>query len=191
MNQRNGTTALQSGNLNRNGLRQIHFPDPLLLASNSGSGEAQATVAFLAPTPDARLKVKVTVAFVATAGNANPNISNAENIWIAAVDYEQGGIGGGGGRVLPVTDLEGLAASPTTFPQSADLIGYSRAFVTIADAIQVTLTLGSIGGGSAFAGNWIAQFRYQPNFCEFSSFEEWDAVRRLCLPQLTTARGVL
>lgn len=181
-------TALSSGDLNRNGFRQVHQPKPIILASNSGTGEATQAVPCLVPIPSVRTRVKVTVAFVATAGSANPNLIGVGKIWIAAADYEPQGVGGGGGRVLPITDLEGTQAAPTAFPASADLVGYSRAFSTIADVLVVVPTLSSLAGT---AGAWLLITKLEVTDAPFTSVEEWDAVRRLFLPQLTGSQAFL
>lgn len=186
MNERNGTTAIASGSLVVNGPRQIFFPSPISLANNSGAGESSASPAFIVPIPDARLRVKITVAFVPNAGQAQPNLSGAETIWLAACDYEQRGATGGGGRILPITDLEGTQATPTPFPGSADLAGYSREFTTSADLIQVVPTLFS----NATPGNWVAQFRLQP-FDQPFIWNEWLQIRSLFNPFLTGAKGFL
>ena len=178
------TTALAAGSLDYNGPRQIYTPKPIVIATNSGSGtKTGERTELLIPVPDSQTRVKFSVMFVPTGGSASTNIVGAGTIWVSSQEQDQKGQAGGGGGFYPVNDLEGTAAAPLAFPTSSGLAGYSREFVTIADAIGVQITLDSIGGGPSKKGVWIAQFRIQP-FALLFDWESWDQIRRLFDPQM-------
>jgi len=172
--------------LNYNGPRQIYCPNPILIASVFGTNDKPAiSPRIRVPIPDCRCRVKITIMFVPADGTANPNFFGAGNtIWIAA--YDENVSGGGGGRTVPVTDIEGTSAAPTAFPQSSGLLGYSREFVTSADWIEVVLSLGT----SASVGSWVAQTQIQPDVLSFD-WDEWDAIRRAFQPVPAGPRGTL
>lgn len=173
--------ALRSGDRDFNGPRQIYKPAPIMLAQQL-SGESGITAHIRVPCPDSRCRIKVTIMFVPVAGaNVPADLAGKCSIWIAASDEDQGGAGGSGGMVLPVTDVEGSSGTPTTFPAAAGLAGYSRSFVTAADWLDIDL---SINGVSDADGSWVAQFRIQPNAVTLR-WDEWDEIRRLFLPQRT------
>lgn len=170
--------------LNYNGPCQIYEPKPLIIATCAGGGENTLNTRVRLPVPDSRTRVKLTVMFVPTAGIANPDLTgDGDKIWVAA--YDEDATGGGGGRTVPVTDVEGTQAAPTSFPASAGLLGYSREFVTAADWIEAEVTLTS----PPVAGAWTLQTRIQPDAVSFS-WDEWDQIRRAFQPEVTL-RGTL
>ncbi len=178
------TTALEAGSLDFNGPRQIYIPKPIVVATNSGSGtKTGERTSLLIPVPDAQTRIKFSLMFVPPAGTVSSNITGSQTIWVSAQEQDQKGQGGGGGGFYPVNDLEGTAAAPTAFPTSSGLAGYSREFVTAADAIGVEITMDSIGGGASKAGVWLAQFRIQP-FAVLFDWESWSQIRRLFDPQM-------
>lgn len=173
--------AERAGDRNLNGPRQIHMPSPIILCTNSGVGESPLTYStrLRVPTPDSRCRVKLSILFVPTAGEAPDDITGNSTLWIAACDYDQKGVGGGGGRTIPETNLVGTEAVPLAIPAAAGLLGYSREFVTSADCIEATFATQSILGG--VAGTWVLQTRIQPDAVTLD-WQEWDEIRRLFLP---------
>jgi hypothetical protein len=187
MNQRNGTTPLQAGELNFNGPRQIYKPKPIILATSSGSAEASISTRIRIPAPDSRCRIKVSVIFFPLAGLPVPDLTlNIGTIWVAAYEEDTDGISGGAGRTVPVTDVEGTSAAPTAFPKSVGLAGYSREFVTAADWLEAVITLNSMDT----QGAWVLQTRIQPDAVTFT-WPEWDAIRRLFDPQNAGGQGKL
>jgi len=169
--------ALKAGDRDLNGPRQFFAPAPIILCRQTGGGESSYTTTVLIPTPDSRCRVKVSVLFVPSQGTNPADITGPSTIWIAACDYDQKGIGGGGTRTIPVTNVEGTEAAPTSIPAAAGLLGYSREFVTAADCLQAQFTTGSL----AFPGFWVLQTRIQPDAVTLE-WGEWDEIRRLFLP---------
>lgn len=138
------------------------------------------TSTFRVPIPDSRLRVKLSVLFIPGAGGA-PNAASlgASTLWLYEADADLSGLSG---ITIPATDIVGTSAVPLVIPASADLGGYSREFVTAADAIEGVLT--STPGGPMI-GTWMLQTRYQPDAVRFT-FEEWDQIKAGCNPQLKT-----
>ena len=170
--------AQRSGNRNFNGPRQILAPPPIVLCTNSGAGESTFSTMVRVPTPDSRCRVKLSVSFVPANGANVADITGPTTLWIAGCDYDQGGTGGGGGRTIPVTNVEGTKAAPTPIPSAAGLLGYSREFVTAADCLEAVFTTGSLTGPK---GAWMMQTRIQPDAVTLD-WKEWDEIRRLFLP---------
>ena len=170
--------AQRAGSLNFNGPRQIWAPDPIILCNNVGGGEAAYDTTVIVPAPDSRCRIKISVLFIVAAGSAAPDITGPSSIWVAACEADQKGTGGGSGRLIPVTDLEGHQGTPTPIPKDPGLLGYSREFVTAADWIQVVFSTASL----ATPGTWVLQTRIQPDAVTLD-WVEWDQIRRLFLPQ--------
>jgi hypothetical protein len=170
--------ALRAGSRDFNGPRQIFKPAPILLAKNIGSEASPLSLKVQVPAPDSRCRIKISVLFVPKAGLQIVDYTGWGSIWIAACDEEQGAVAGGGGRVLPVTALEGTQDEPTSFPESDGLSGYSREFVTAADWLHVNVT---INEGDDSGGYWVLQTRIQPDAVTLD-WGEWDEIRRLFLP---------
>lgn len=172
--------ALRSGNINTNGPRQIYMPAPILLCANTG-GEGGLTYSTVVrvPTPDSRCRVKLSIIYVPADGQAPADVTGATTVWVAGCDYDQRGVGGGGGRTLPVTNVEGTQAVPTAIPKAAGLLGYSREFVTAADCLEATLVITSISGIGQ--GTWVLQTRIQPDAVTLD-WKEWEQIRALFNP---------
>lgn len=171
--------------LNYDGPRQIYAPNPIVVCISNGTNDKPPSTQIVqVPVPDSRTRVKVSLLFVPPAGTTNPVLAAGNTIWIAATEEDMRG--GGGGRTVPVTDVEGTSAAPTAIPQSTGLLGYSREFVTAADYLQVTATLVT----SLNAGAWVLQTQIQPDAVSFS-WEEWDAIRRDFMPQNLTGKGIV
>jgi len=177
-------SKILASRLNYNGPRQIYAPNPIVIANNANGEAHSLDTVIRIPVPDSRTRVKVTVMFVTAAGTAAPNIVNSQTIWVSATDEDTRG--GGGGRTVPVTDIEGTSAAPTPFPVSSGLLGYSREFVTAADFIEVTLHMNTV----AAVGAWVLQTQIQPDAVSFS-WDEWDAIRREFVPQNLGQLGAL
>lgn len=158
-----------------------YIPQPLALITFGGStSPAGITCQFRVPVPDSRLRVKVSVLFVPQAGRArNVGALGTSTLWLAETDDDLSGLSG---IAVPSTDIEGTAAAPTTIPASPGLGGYSREFVSAADAIEGLLTSTFASG---MVGTWMLQTRYQPNAVRFT-YEEWDRIKAGCNPQLIT-----
>jgi hypothetical protein len=180
-------TQLEAGSRTFNGPRQICIPQPIILASNSGAGEESFTTTVKLPVPSSQTRVKLSVIFYPTSGELG-DIHGAGSIWVAAAEEDFKGISGSGGRLIPVTDVEGSSAAPTSFPATNGLGGYSREFVTSADWLQAVISLTSIGGG--LAGVWVLQTSLQPDAVTFD-WQSWEQIRRLFVPQLIGPTGIL
>ena len=181
----NHQTQLEAGSQVLNGPRQIYQPQPIILATNSGGGESSFTTTVKLPVPSSQTREKLSVIFYPSSG-ALGDIHAFGSIWVAAAEEDTRGIGGGGGRIIPVTDVEGSSAAPTSFPQTAGLGGYSREFVTAADWLQAVITLNS----SSFPGTWVLQTSIQPDAVRFD-WDSWQQLRRLFIPQLAGPTGIL
>lgn len=162
---------------------QKHRPEPVVLFTISGSGAVPANpdVYFYVPIPDSRLRVKVSLLFVAPAGDTDPlDITTGANLWLFESEEERSGVTG---RSLPCTNLAGsTAAAPLAIPAAAPLLGYSREFVSAADAIEGRIRMLA----NITTGSWILQTRYQPQSVRFTD-EEWNEIVGQCQPQLKSA----
>jgi hypothetical protein len=179
--------AQRSGNLSINGGRQIFLPPPIIVCTNSGEGATTYNTVVQIPTPDSRCRVKVSILYVPLAGDAPDDITGFTNIWIAGCDFDQRGVGGGGGRAIPATNVEGTEAAPTAIPKSTGLLGYSREFVTAADCLQVTFSTASMGVGR---GAWMLQCRLQPDAVTLE-WKEWELIRALFNPLNLSNQGAV
>ena len=179
--------AQRAGQRNFNGPRQIFMPPAIVLCTNGGAGENTFSTVVRIPTPDSRCRVKLSILFVLISGESSNDITGASTLWVAACDYDQRGAGGGGGRTIPMTNVEGTEAAPTSIPQSAGLLGYSREFVTAADCLEATFSTASLG---LRQGAWMLQTRIQPDAVTLD-WEEWDEIRRLFLPVNLGGQGSL
>lgn len=165
-----------------NSALQKHTPQPTTLVTilDNAAVPSNASVYFRVPTPDSRLRVKVSVLFIPPAGDLNEfDITGFANLWIAELETDMSGVSG---RELPCTNIEGTEALPTAVPASSPLLGYSREFVSAADMIQGKFTILS----NMTLGSWVLQTRYQPDSVRFTD-EEWDELVRQCQPTLTSS----
>lgn len=171
--------ALEAGSLNFNGPRQIYCPPPILLGPQPAAEAIALSAHVRVPTPDSRCRVKLSVVFYPSSGAVPGGLAGVGTIWLAAYEEDQGGAGGGNGRTVPVANVEGTSAAPTSFPATAGLAGYSREFVTAADYVEAEIL---INGSGAANGNWVVQTRIQPDGVTLM-WKEWEEIRRLFLPQ--------
>jgi hypothetical protein len=149
------------------GPRQIHLLQPITPVYFTGGEGATGTVDFRVDVPDSRLRVRIDVIGVPAPGGRVDFLSTkVVSLWLRAVSDSQQD-----GWAVNVTNLFATQAAPLTIPQDAGLGGYSREFVTAADAIQGTLT---IADGDNNPGKLIVQARYQPDAgADFENWEEW------------------
>jgi len=180
-------TQLEAGMRTFNGPRQLYVPQPIPICSNAGGGEGSFSTIVRVPVPSSQTRVKLSVIYFPTSGDPG-DLSGFGNIWVAAAEEDIKGMSGSSGRIVPVTDVEGTSAAPTSFPATNGLSGYSREFVTSADWLQAVITLNSIGGGRV--GNWVLQTSIQPEAIRFD-WESWEQIRRLFVPQLVGPAGNL
>jgi hypothetical protein len=179
-------SQLQAGSLDYNGPIQSYRPAPILLASNSGEGEGSFTTTIKVPVPNSQTKIKGSIIFVPASGPLGVAAGNG-SVWVAACEEDQGS-GGSPGRLIPVTNLEGNQAAPTSFPATDGLGGYSRSFSTTADWLQFVITITSIGGGAK--GQWVFQSLIEPTAVRFI-WEAWDQIRRGFQPSNIGGTGSL
>jgi len=179
--------AQRAGHINYNGPRQIFMPAPIVVCVNTGGeGGASYSTIVRVPTPDSRCRVKISLIYVPGDGDLPTDVTGAATVWIAGCDYDQRGVGGGGGRTLPVTNVEGTKAAPTAIPKAVGLVGYSREFVTAADCLEVSVAITSITGIGS--GAWMLQTRIQPDAVTLE-WKEWEQIRALFNPMNLSAQG--
>jgi hypothetical protein len=167
---------------NQNSALQKHEPNPITLVTiaTSSAVPSDASVYFHVPVPDSRLRVKISVLFIPPAGDAAEfDATTFASLWLYEVDEDASGVSG---RFIQTTNIEGTEASATAVPEAAPLLGYSREFVSAADAIEGKLTILN----NITFGTWVLQTRYQPDSVRFTN-EEWDELVRQCQPTLKTA----
>lgn len=149
-----------------------------LVRFNSGAGGAGGTVRFRVMTPDARLIAKVSLVgcSIGTGPGSVVLAGRGMTLWLAAVEEDQAR----GGRYIPVTDLAGSTqAAPINLPANSALGGFSREFVTSADAIEGEITVPAQAPGGV-QGSLFLQTRWQPAAFRLMPWAEWDEVRRQC-----------
>lgn len=164
------------------GPRQVHCPRRKLIATFNGVTGDGGVVTVRFPTPDGRLRGKWVLIGVpdTNSGGAPASVVLAGRgitVWPHAVEYDQAS----GGAPVPVTDQIPLVtqAAPMPIPQNAGLGGYGREFITIADAIDVEVTIPAQAGG--VLGKLYAQARYQPvSSAGFIPWRQWDEIRSAC-----------
>ena len=166
---------------NENAATQIHLAPyvPLAYVGSSGSPPSNALY-FRVPVVDSRLRVKVSVLFAPndTANAAQPDITGKTTLWLfeEEIDYSAGAEG----RYLPAVNLASTTqAAPLAIPTAKPLLGYSREFVSAADAIGGELI---ITGNPGKLGTWGLQARYQPEAGQRFTDAEWQWIRARCNP---------
>ncbi len=162
------------------------YTQPITLATFGGVVAGGGTIVFEIPTPDSRLRTKVSLLFVQPAGTfSNTGLANTSSLWLAEADQELSGVFGG---LINCTNIEGTRAAATTIPAADGLQGYSREFVTSGDFIR-----GEFAAATAspiLRGSWVLQTRYQPDSVRFSP-PEWDELASMCQPKLIGSPLVL
>lgn len=115
--------------------------------------------------------------FIPPSGGAPVSLFNAGTLWLSEVEDDMSGVSG---NTVPCTNIEGSQTSPTQIPAANGLQGYSREFVTGADAIEGVFTaFGDSAAGTAMIGTWTLQTSYQPESVRFTD-REWDEITRAC-----------
>lgn len=174
-----------------NGPRQIYVPKRIIPVVITGAAERSGGFArFRVETPDSRIRVKVSVLCVPPyGGDAAFAIGYGMKLWMGAVDDDASG--NAAGLAVPVTNvMDPIAGVPVTQAAPADfpadgLAGYSREFVTAADAIEGVITVPETPVVPV-VGMVVVQVRYQPD-PQRLPWSEWDEIRRECSLRLLTA----
>jgi hypothetical protein len=149
------------------GPRQIHIPKRQLIASLLNAGEIQQTASAVLATPDSRCQIKLSV----VQEDPTVDLSGAGiTIRLTAVDFDQSGPSG---KEIPVTNIEPEDGTFQAFPLTTNLRGFSREFVTAADAVKVELVIPGVGG---LGTRLFVQARIQPSGQRLP----WDEWREIC-----------
>jgi len=162
------------------GKQQIYVPRRELVCSfNGGAGGNTQTDLFLRmKIPDSRLICKFTLRASSrqTAPDALVLAGRALNLWL----YEEEADQARGKRYAPCTDLAGsTSAAPIAFPANAALGGFSREFITSADAIGARLRI-TVQAPGGVQGDVYMQARFQPAVGRYIPPEEWEQVKSRC-----------
>lgn len=130
-------------------------PEMLSCLFSAGSG----SVDFYVNNPDSRLRVKTTLMYVPKESLAIPTdiTTGVHQLYMGVSEIDDSG---SRGCLIPVGDLVGTLAAPITIPANANLMGYSREFVTAGDVIWGRLTTTYMFNKE---GRWMLQVRYQPD----------------------------
>lgn len=155
---------------------QFEVPRRIEVVRFNGAGGAGGTVYFRMLTPDARLLQKLTLLAVSTGSASGATVLAGRGLllWLYTAEKDQIR----GKQYIPVTDLAGsTSAAPINLPANAALGGFSREFVTSADAIEGRITVPTqVDPGTA--GSLYLQARYQPAAFRLMPWAEWDNVRQ-------------
>lgn len=150
------------------GPRQLHIAKRGLLARLTGGVAGGGVARFYVDNPDSRVQGRFSIV-----SNSMDDLVGAElSLWLAACEWDQSGPSG---LLIPHTDLYGSEGAPLPFPTGAGLRGYSREFVTAADAIYGELTLADSEGEGAVADIYVTA-RIQPSGQRLP-WPEWEEVR--------------
>ena len=172
--------GVEAGSRVINGPQMIYKPNPKLLVRATGLASGSWSGQLRMPVPDSRCRVKLSVIFYPRQGQGIPTqLKEIGTIWVAGYEEDSQGFSGNSGSTQPVQDVEGDSATPTLFPVSTGLAGYSREFVTAADWVEAAVT---INANAAVIGTWTMQTRIQPDAGAFFTWEEWDQLRRSFQP---------
>jgi hypothetical protein len=165
------------------GPRQFYVPKRIVPVVFTGAAEKPGgTARFRVITPDSRVRVKVSVLCVPPYGQTVDFAGLAMTLWMGAVDDDASG--SSAGLSLPITNvMDPIAgvpvtqAAPAPFPADG-LSGYSREFVTAADAIEGIITVPG-APATPLTGVVSVQVRYQPDGQRLP-WDEWEEIRREC-----------
>lgn len=165
------------------GQRQIIIGQPIMLGSNSGSGENATSAEFRVQVPDSRIRVKTSILFVPNNPVFPVDITDmAPTIFLAEEDECYSGQYSG---YLPlVAIIPGTSQAAPLALTTVGLAGYSIESTTAADAIHGFLNWQS----GAATGFWFLQTRYQPDGQRLTK-EDWEETRLLCNATLVGAQG--
>jgi hypothetical protein len=167
-------------------IRQIKVADPVTILNVTGAteGGGGSLPPFRVVVPDSRLRTKVTVLFSPKPPYPEPFDLTSLGATLYLADMEQD-YGGDSAALLPAVALVGTRAAPVAIPLVADLLAWSKEFVTAGDCIQGWLALNNTTG---FNGKLVLQARWQPDGQRIPDVE-WDEIKRLC--QITAAQMTL
>lgn len=149
---------------------------PLIVFGGASGSGTQKIVKFRVPVPDSRLRVKISILFIPQAG-LDPQSGLNGTIWIYETEDD---ISGTSGKSIPSNNVEGTQAAPTAIPVTVPLQGYSREFITAADALEGELSAVS---GLNMIGAYVLQVRYQPDAVRFTA-QEWKELMADCAPRV-------
>lgn len=166
------------------GPRQFEVPRrvPIVQFDGGAGSGAQQDVYIRLTTPDARLLQKLTLiaSAVGTAPAENVLAGRGLTLWLFTEEKDESR----GKKMVRVTDLAGsTSALPINLPANADLGGFSREFVTSADAIGGRIRIPAQAPGGV-QGTLYLQARFQPASFRLMPWSEWAEVRSQCKIEL-------
>lgn len=168
------------------GERQIVLPPPIDLGLISGS-EGSADVEFRVQCPDSRLQIKVSVLFVPRQPFTFPFDIIGLGATYLLQEEDESYLAPYSGYVPLTTIVATPTGTPLPLPAFPGLCGYSREFVTAADAVHGFLSYSADG---ATFGQWVLQTRFQP-YGQRLPEKDWDETRQLCNATIITPAGNL
>lgn len=171
------------------GPRQFEVPRriPIIQWLGGAGSDTQQDVYVRLTTPDARLIQKLTLlaSAVGTAPASTVLAGRNLTLWLYTEEKDEGR----GKKMVPVTDLAGsTSAAPIALPANANLGGFSREFVTTADAIGGRIRIPAQAPGGV-QGTLFLQARFQPNAFRLMPWAEWQEVRSQCKIELVGRSG--
>ncbi len=165
------------------GPRQIHCPRRRLLVEFGGGAGSSVdkTILVRIPTPDSRIRGKFGLFGAAQPPGTAPGrvilAGRGLMVWPYASEDDQAG----GATPIPVSDMIPTVtqAAPLAIPVHAGLGGFGREFVTIADNIELEITVPAQAPGGT-AGALYLQGRFQPDASsQIIPWNQWDEIRSL------------
>lgn len=170
----------------RDSATQRIYTQPQTLATFGGVVAGGGTITFRVPTPDSRLRVKISVLFIPPAGQRpNTGLAQTSSLWLYESEDDMSGVSG---MTIPSTNVEGTYSAGTLIPDADGLLGYSRELVTAGDYVEGVFAAAT--PSPIIAGSWVLQTRYQPDAVRFTD-EEWQQFVGQCAPTLTSPPLVL
>lgn len=168
-------------NCNDSACQKFRPPTRTLVTFQSASHNSGVYALFRVSVPDPRLRVKVSLLFIPVAGSDPQQIYNAANVWLYEVEYDGSGVSG---NTIPCTNIEGAKGGVSPIPAANGLQGYSREFVTAADAVEGYIQcFGDAPSGTPMIGSWVLQVTYSPQSVRFTD-REWDEITRSANAQI-------
>jgi hypothetical protein len=157
------------------GPRQIHIAKRQLLVNLQGNSFPlpESVAKFHVDNPDSRCQLRISIMQENESGFWGVGFK----LWLAGADYDQGGPSG---ELIPHTNVEPTITqvSPMDYPLDGGLRGYSREFVTAADAIMGELTVPALADPDTDpVARVFITARIQPTGQRLP-WEEWDEIRR-------------
>lgn len=162
------------------GPRQIYEPDRIEIVRFGGGagGNAQTDLRMRMRIPDGRLICKFTLVASSAAINSAQAVLSGRNLSLWIYEEENDELRGKG--FVPCVDLAGsTSTAPLAFPLNGGLGGFSREFVTTADAVGARLRV-PVQGAGGIPGSVYLKARFQPGFSQVIPWAQWDEMRRQC-----------